>query len=144
MSAELKSSVDRDRFAQHHVPLGNLKLGYLCFEVADVPRWQRLLHGVIGMFQRSALERIPVGILEADQSLDAPGPLLVARALAQPHPALLEALHDRVEGRVVTGFPPRGRDVVGRAVRKRHPMLVVIVSEGQRVVSRRHHSDHAL
>jgi 2,3-dihydroxybiphenyl 1,2-dioxygenase len=49
MSAELKSSVDRDRLAQHHVPLGNLKLGYLCFEVADVPRWQRLLQGVIGM-----------------------------------------------------------------------------------------------
>jgi hypothetical protein len=36
-------------FAQHHVPLGNLKLGYLCFEVADVPPWQRLLQGVIGM-----------------------------------------------------------------------------------------------
>ena len=49
MDGEEKSSIAGDRFAQHHVPLGNLKLGYLCFEVADVPRWQRLLQGVIGM-----------------------------------------------------------------------------------------------
>lgn len=49
MSAEHKSSIGPTTLGRCNVPLGNLKLGYLCFEVSDVPQWQRLLQSVIGM-----------------------------------------------------------------------------------------------
>jgi catechol 2,3-dioxygenase-like lactoylglutathione lyase family enzyme len=49
MSPEHEASIDRTASARPSVPRGNVKLGYLRFEVTDLPRWQRLLQSVIGM-----------------------------------------------------------------------------------------------
>lgn len=49
MNSEHNSSLGLTASARRNVPLGNIKLGYLSFEVSDPPQWQRLLESVIGM-----------------------------------------------------------------------------------------------
>jgi 2,3-dihydroxybiphenyl 1,2-dioxygenase len=49
MSPEDEGSIVRTASARRNAPRGNVKLGYLRFEVKDLPRWQRLLQSVIGM-----------------------------------------------------------------------------------------------